>query len=186
MSLRGVLPSGFIVAALFVLSAHEAETQSADPPLAPPVFHHLHFNSVDPSAAIDGYLKLWPKTTKKTTIGGFDALENGRIYLVFTKVAAAPPTSPQSAFWHQVWLTPNVREYVERARAAGMTPEPLYTSDEGGTVEISSDTFPGTLTKAALADARQKGVTPTHQAGFTYIHGPDGLSVEGFERAGEM
>jgi hypothetical protein len=28
-------------------------------------------------------------------------------------------------------------------------------------------------------------VQPTHQAGFTYITGPDGLSVEGFERAGE-
>ena len=26
---------------------------------------------------------------------------------------------------------------------------------------------------------------PTHQAGFTFTHGPEGLSVEGFERAGE-
>ena len=84
-----------------------------------------------------------------------------------------------------MWLTPNVREYVARARRSGMAPAPLYTSEAGATVEISSDTFPGTLTKAGLAEAEQKGVSPTRQAGYTYIEGPDGLIVEGFERAGE-
>ena len=158
------------------------QTPAAD--LAQPVFHHLHLNSVDPAATIGGYMKLWP-ATKKTTMAGFDALDNGSVFLLFNKVNAPAPVQPQSAYWHQVWLTPNVREYVTRAKAAGFTVEPLYTSDEGGSVEVSSDTLPGTLTKAAMAEARAKGVTPTRQAGFTYIHGPDGLSVEGFERAGE-
>ncbi len=45
--------------------------------LPPPAFHHLHVNPVDPGAAIAGYLKLWPETTKKTTVAGFDALEKG-------------------------------------------------------------------------------------------------------------
>ena len=153
--------------------------------LAQPVFHHLHLNSMNPSAAIAGYMKLWPATTEKVTVAGSEGLKNGRLYLLFNKVATAAPTEPQSAYWHQVWLTPDVRAYVARAQASGMQPEPLYTSDEGGTVHVSSDTLPGTLTKAALAEARQKGVMPTHQAGFTYIKGPDGLSVEGFERAGE-
>lgn len=153
--------------------------------LAPPVFHHLHLNSTDPAAAIAGYQKLWPDTTKKTTLAGFDGIENGRLYLLWNKVSSRPPVQPQSAYWHQVWLTPDVRRYVARARSHGMLPEPLYTSDEGGTVEISSETLPGTLTKAALAEARAKGVVPTRQAGYTYIAGPDGLSVEGFERAGE-
>lgn len=160
-------------------------TQSADAVLPPPVFHHLHLNSVDPAGAIAGYLKLWPSTTKKTTVEGFEALENGRVYLLFNTVSTAPPTRPQSAYRHQVWLTPDVRAYVARARANRMLPAPLYTSEDGATVEISSDTFPGTLTRAALAEARQKGVTPTHQAGYTYINGPDGQVVEGFERAGE-
>lgn len=153
--------------------------------LPPPVFHHLHVNSVDPDAAIAGYLKLWPQTTKKTTVAGFDALENGRVFLLFNKVAAPAPTRPQSAYRHQVWLTSDVRAYVARARADGMMPEPLYTSEDGDIVEISSDTFPGTLTRAGLADARAKGVKPTRQAGYTYVRGPEGLVVEGFERAGE-
>lgn len=172
------------VVTLAVSMSMVARTQDHDA-LAQPAFHHLHLNSPDPAAAIAGYLTLWPTTTRRTTLAGVDALENGRVYLLFNRVRTAPPTAPQSAYWHQVWLTPNVRDYVARARAASMAPEPLYTSDEGGAVEISSDTYPGTLTRAALAEARQKGVTPTRQAGFTYIHGPDGLSVEGFERAGE-
>jgi catechol 2,3-dioxygenase-like lactoylglutathione lyase family enzyme len=154
-------------------------------PLAAPVFHHLHLNSVDPPAAIAGYLKLWPGSTEKSTLAGFDGVKNGKVYLLFNRVNLAAPREPQSAYWHQVWLTPNVREFVARARAGMMEPEPLYTSEEGGHVEISSDTFAGSLTKTALAEAKAKGVAPTHQAGFTFIHGPEGLSVEGFERAGE-
>jgi catechol 2,3-dioxygenase-like lactoylglutathione lyase family enzyme len=63
--------------------------------------------------------------------------------------------------------------------------QPLFTSDEGGIVDVSTDTFPGTLTKAELAAARVKGLTPTRQAGYTYVQGPEGQVVEGFERAGE-
>ncbi len=174
------------LAAVLALGGAGVSTQS--PPaasLAAPVFHHLHLSSTDPAAAIAGYLKLWPTSTEKSTLAGFDAVKNGKVYLLFNKVAAPAPREPQSAYWHQVWLTPNVREFVARARANMMEPEPLYTSDEGGHVDISSDTFAGSLTKTALADAKAKGVVPTHQAGFTFIHGPEGLSVEGFERAGE-
>ncbi len=182
---RAIRLPALLASATAALLPVAGRAQQAEAPLTPPAFHHLHLNSVDPTATIAGYIKLWPTTTKKTTLAGFDALENGRVYLLFNKVSQAPPILPQSAYWHQVWLTPNVRDYLARARASGMLPEPLYTSDDGGTVEVSSDTLPGTLTRAALAEARQKGVTPTRQAGFTYIHGPDGLSVEGFERAGE-
>jgi len=174
------------LAALLLARSTALRTQTpAGAALTQPVFHHLHLNSTDPAGAIAGYMTLWPETTVKATVAGFDGLRNGRLYLLFNKVSTPPPTQPRSAYWHQVWLTPDVRRYVARARANRMEPEPLYTSDEGGHVDISSDTIPGTLTRSALADARQKGVAPTHQAGFTYIKGPDGLSVEGFERAGE-
>jgi hypothetical protein len=187
LTARTILLSAALVATgLFGRPPLGAQAPASDAPLAAPVFHHLHLNSVDPDAAIAGYVRLWPATTKKTTIAGFPALENGRIYLLFAKVASAPPTVPQSAYRHQVWLTPDVRAYVARARASGMLPEPLYTSEDGAIVEISSETFPGTLTKSGLAEARQKGVTPSRQAGYTYIRGPQGLIVEGFERAGEM
>ena len=153
--------------------------------LLPPRFHHLHLNATNPTSTIAEYVKLWPTTTEPATVAGFSGLRNGDLYLLFNQVDRPAPTAPQSAYWHQVWLTPDVRAYVARARSHGRQPEPLYTSDAGGTVEVSSDTLPGTLTRTALAEARQKGVTPTHQAGFTYIAGPDGLSIEGFERAGE-
>ena len=177
--------SALLVAGFVVVTPLMARMQTPDAALPPPVFHHLHLNSPDPAKAVAEYLHLWPSTTRRTMVAGFEAVENGRVYLLFTKVSRLAPTQPQSAFRHGVWLTPNVRAYVKRARARGFVPDPLYTSDEGGTVEISSDTYPGTLTKSAITDARQKGVTPTGQAGFTYVRGPDGLIVEGFERAGE-
>ena len=181
--MRSTRPAiAFLLAATAAVAAAHAQTTGGA--LPQPVFHHLHLNSTDPAAAIAGYLKLWPETTEKATVAGFEGLRNGRLYVLFNQVSTPPPTQPRSAYWHQVWLTPDVRRYVARARANKMEPEPLYTSDEGGHVDISSDTIPGTLTKRALADAKQKGVAPTHQAGFTYIKGPDGLSVEGFERAG--
>jgi catechol 2,3-dioxygenase-like lactoylglutathione lyase family enzyme len=184
--LRRVLAlSAILLAALVLIRSIDAQGPAVEGTLAAPVFHHLHVNSVDPSAVIAGYMKLWPSTTKKTTVAGFEALESGRVYLLFNKVSTPPPSRPQSAYRHQVWLTPDVRAYVARAKANGMQPEPLYTSEDGGIVDISSDTFPGTLTRAALAEARQKGVTPTRQAGYTYIRGPEGLVVEGFERTGD-
>jgi hypothetical protein len=183
---RSVSSACVALIAVASLGAVVATTQApAGASLAPPVFHHLHLNSTDPAAAIAGYLRLWPGSTEKTSLAGFEGVKNGKVYLLFSRVAAPAPREPQSAYWHQVWLTPNVREFVARARANMMEPEPLYTSDEGGHVEISSDTFAGSLTKTALAEAKAKGVMPTHQAGFTFIHGPEGLSVEGFERAGE-
>src|SRR5688500_7304247 len=163
--LRRVLAlSAILLAALVLIRSIDAQGPAVEGTLAAPVFHHLHVNSVDPSAVIAGYMKLWPSTTKKTTVAGFEALESGRVYLLFDKVSTPPPSRPQSAYRHQVWLTPDVRAYVARAKANGMQPEPLYTSEDGGIVDISSDTFPGTLTRAALAEARQKGVTPTRQA----------------------
>jgi catechol 2,3-dioxygenase-like lactoylglutathione lyase family enzyme len=173
---------------LALLACHGGRTVTAQAPatqtLEPPSFHHLHLSSPNPDAATAAYMKLWPATTERTTVEGVAALRNGAIYLLFDRTAKPLPTTPQSAYRHQVWLTPDVRAYVKRAQAAGMTVEPLYTSEEGGIVEVSTDTYPGTLTKSGLADAKQKGV-PTRMGGYTYVKGPDGLIVEGFERAGD-
>src|SRR5216117_1308011 len=58
-----------------------------------------------------------------------------------------------------------------------------YTTEEGGSVFISSDTWPSTgatpgLTKAQIAEARAKGVQPTRTGGFGYMQGPDNALVE--------
>jgi hypothetical protein len=60
---------------------------------------------------------------------------------------------------------------------------PLYTGDDGGTVFVSSDTWPGTggvlgLTQAQIADAKARGVQPTRSGGFGYMQGPDNAIVE--------
>src|SRR5262249_60268080 len=60
---------------------------------------------------------------------------------------------------------------------------PLYTTDEGGSVFVSSDTWPSTgrtpgLTKAQIALATANGVQPARKGGFGYLRGPDDALVE--------
>ena len=62
--------------------------------LPSPGFHHLHLNSVDPDAAIDWYTRQFPSCTKGDW-GGFPALLSpNNVMVLFTKVAAPPPTGP--------------------------------------------------------------------------------------------
>jgi len=152
--------------------------------LSAPGFHHLHLNSVDPDAAIDFYTRQFP-TTAKTSWGGFPALKSpNNVLILFTKVASAPPTQPQTALWHFGWQVTDVRRNVETYKTRAEVKQlPLYTTDEGGSVLISSDTWPGTggvlgLTKTQIADAKAKGVEPARKGGFAYMRGPDNVIVE--------
>jgi len=151
--------------------------------LPSPHFHHLHLNSIDPAAAIDFYTREFPSTTR-ATFAGLPALKAANVYVLFNKVATPPPLEPQTAIWHFGWHVVDVRKNLE------MYPQrkevhllPLYTTDEGGFVYVSSDTWPGTggvlgLTKAQIAEAKAKGVKPAGGAGFAYLEGPDGAIIE--------
>lgn len=151
--------------------------------LPAPGFHHLHLNSTNPDAAIAFYMKAFPSTSKSTW-GGFPALGSPTDVLVlFSKIDQPPATQPQTAIWHFGWHVTNERQALERLRRDGVTLLPLYTGDEGGTVAVSSDTWPGTggvlgLTRAQIAEAKAKGVRPNGGAGFAYIRGPDDALVE--------
>ena len=149
-----------------------------------PGFHHLHLNSVDPDRAIDFYLRHFP-TSAKTTWGGLPALAAPNDVLVlFTKVATPPPTSPQTALWHFGWHVPDTRASLETFRSRpDLELLPLYTTDEGGSVFVSSDSWPSNgptpgLTKAQIAEAKAQGVPPTRKGGFGYMRGPDDALVE--------
>jgi catechol 2,3-dioxygenase-like lactoylglutathione lyase family enzyme len=151
---------------------------------AAPGFHHLHLNSVDPDAAIDFYVRQFPASAK-TTWGDLPALAApNNVLVLFTKVAAPPPTSPQTAIWHFGWHVTDTRASLETYRGRpDVTLLPLYTTDEGGSVFISSDTWPSRgrtpgLTKAQIAEARAQGVQPTRAGGFGYMRGPDNALVE--------
>jgi catechol 2,3-dioxygenase-like lactoylglutathione lyase family enzyme len=152
--------------------------------LPTPGFHHLHLNSVDPDAAIDFYARQFP-TSSKASWGGLPALKApNNVLILFTKVATAPATSPQTAIWHFGWHVPDSRARLEAYQGRpDIELLPLYTGDGDGAVFISSDTWPGTggvlgLTQAQVADAKARGVQPTRTGGFAYMRGPDNAIVE--------
>ena len=151
--------------------------------LTAPTFHHLHLKSVDPDAAIDWYAAQF-SSAARTTWAGEPALEatNG-VLILFSKVDSRP-TLEGSAIWHFGWHVTDARKSLETYRSRGQVRLlPLYTSDEGGHVLISSDTWPGVggvlgLTKAQIAQARSAGIAPRGGAGFAYMEGPDSALVE--------
>src|SRR5437016_147072 len=152
--------------------------------LPAPGFHHLHLNSVDPDAAIDFYARQLP-TSARASWGGLPALASPNDVLVlFTRVATPPATSPQTAIWHFGWHVTDTRARLESYESRpDVRLLPLYTTEEGGSVFISSETWPSTgatpgLTKAQIAEARAKGVQPTRTGGFGYLRGPDDALVE--------
>ena len=151
--------------------------------LPAPGFHHLHLNSMNPDKAIEFYVRSFP-TTSKSTWGGLPALTSpNNVLVLFTKVDQPPATQPQTAVWHFGWHVTNERSTMARLRADGVTLLPLYTTDEGGTVNINSDTWPGTggvlgLTKPQIEDAKKNSVKPAGGAGFAYIRGPDDALIE--------
>src|ERR1700682_5158839 len=157
--------------------------QAEGGPLPPPGFHHLHLNSTNPEAAIDFYTRQFPSTSK-ASFAGAPALKSGNVYVLFTKVATPPPIEPQTAIWHFGWHVVDVRKNLEMyQQRKEVRLLPLYTTDEGGSVFVSSDTWPGTggvlgLTKAQIAEAKAKGVQPAGGAGFAYLQGPDRAIIE--------
>jgi catechol 2,3-dioxygenase-like lactoylglutathione lyase family enzyme len=150
----------------------------------PPGFHHLHLNSTNPEAAIDFYARQFPSATK-STFAGQPALKAGPTWVLFTKVAAPPPTKPQTAIWHFGWHVTDERKtlatFLERKGEVKLMP--LFTGEGDAAVWVNSDTWPGTggslgLTKSQIAEAKANGVKPRGGAGFAYIEGPDHAMVE--------
>ena len=157
--------------------------------LPTPGFHHLHLNSVDPDAAIDWYTRQFACTSKGEW-GGYKALKSdNNVLILFNKVATPPVSEPQSAIWHFGWHVEDsqatVKAWKERAE---VEMRPLYTTDEGGSVLISSDTWPSIgntlgLTRAQIADARANRAQPTRKGGFAYMSGGPENAL--FEIAGD-
>jgi catechol 2,3-dioxygenase-like lactoylglutathione lyase family enzyme len=152
--------------------------------LPTPGFHHLHLNSVDPDAAIDWYVRQFP-STKKGEWGGHKALKSpNNVLILFDKVDRSPTSEPQSAIWHFGWHVIEARKTLaDFERSPGVKCLPLYTTDEGGSVLISSDTWPSIgnmlgLTKTQIAEARANDIKPKGGGGFAYIEGPDRALVE--------
>jgi catechol 2,3-dioxygenase-like lactoylglutathione lyase family enzyme len=169
------------VAAWIGMSLPQPAAQSGGLPT--PGFHHLHLNSVNPEAAIAFYTKQFPSTTTSSFAGQPALRSPNNVWVLFTSVNAPPATQPATAFWHFGWHVTDVRKSLETYKQHGVTLLPLYTGDAGGTVFVSSDTWPGTggvlgLTLQGIAEAKAKGVKPAGGAGFAYLRGPDDALVE--------
>jgi catechol 2,3-dioxygenase-like lactoylglutathione lyase family enzyme len=185
--MRGAVTSKTLVSAAFAATAivfggqPAAVAQSA---LPAPGFHHLHLNAVDPDAAIAFYTRQFPSTAKAVW-GGIPALKSpNNVMVLFSKVATAAPILPQTAIWHFGWHVVDVRKNLALYKPRPeVLLQPLFTTDEGGSVLVSSDTWPGTggvlgLTKSQIAAARTDGVKPAGGAGFAYMAGPDNALIE--------
>jgi catechol 2,3-dioxygenase-like lactoylglutathione lyase family enzyme len=177
MRMKALLLAAGVAAGLATVSAQPGA-------LPPPGFHHLHLNSMNPESAAAWYAKEFPSTSK-TTWGGMTALKSpNNVLILFTKVDQPPATLPQTAIWHFGWHVTSERATMARLRADGVTLLPLYTGDpDRPTVNINSDTFPGTggvlgLTRAQLDEAKKANVKPAGGAGFAYIRGPDDALIE--------
>src|SRR5215207_1368601 len=151
-----------------------------------PGFHHLHLNTLDPEPAIDFYTRRF-QTTSRATWGGQPALMSpNNVLVLFEKVSQRPltaPEAPDTAFWHFGWHVLDTPQTRDRFKAENVDFLPLYTGDSGGTVLISSDTWPGAngllgRTAEQIAEAKATGVQPTRVAGFGYIQGPDKAMIE--------
>jgi len=156
----------------------------AQPALPAPAFHHLHLNAVDPDAAIAFYTRQFP-TTARATWSGIQALKSpNNVMVLFNKVATPAPILPQTAIWHFGWHVVDVRKSlaIYKTRPEVLL-QPLFTTDEGGSVLVNSDTWPGTggvlgLTRSQIAAARTESVRPAGGAGFAYMAGPDNALIE--------
>src|SRR6185312_12497207 len=158
--------------------------KGADAMLPTPGFHHLHLKSVDPDTAIDFYVRQFPASSKGRW-GGFPALlAPNDCMILFDKADRPPVSEPQSAIWHFGWHVPDARTRLETFRSRPEVKlQPLYTTDEGGSVLINSDTWPNVggllgLTKAQIAEARRTGAQPPGGGGFVYLKGPDDALIE--------
>lgn len=102
---------------------------------APPQaqFHHVHLNSLEPSAAIAFYTRTFD-VTKKTTVAGFDAVQSENMYLLFNKVAKAPVTAPDSAIWHFGWGSTDMEADYQKHVAAGVVFQTPITRLGSGTL----------------------------------------------------
>jgi catechol 2,3-dioxygenase-like lactoylglutathione lyase family enzyme len=156
---------------------------SAQLDLPTPGFHHLHLNSVNPEAAIAFYTAQFPSTARAMFAGQPALRSPNNVWVLFTRVATPPATQPPTALWHFGWHVTDVRKSLDTFRQRALTLLPLYTEETGGTVFVSSDTWPGSggvlgLTSAGITDAKARGVKPAGGAGFAYLRGPDDALIE--------
>ena len=152
--------------------------------LPTPGFHHIMLNLVDPEAAIGWYTRQFA-CTRKGEWAGYPALHSDNdVMVLFNKVDAPAPQTPQSAIWHFGWHVPDTQQTVaEFKKRPEVKMQPLYVEESGGDVFVSSDTWPNignTLgrIKAQIAEAKAQHIEPTRTGGFAYMKATEDTLIE--------
>ena len=112
--------------------------------LPAPGFHHLHLNSVNPEAAIVFYTTQFPSTSRahlRRPAGA--AIAEQRVGAVQQGRRATGHRSRQRRSGISAGTSPTCARASSAIRQRAVTLLPLYTGDAGGTVFVSSDTWPG-------------------------------------------
>jgi catechol 2,3-dioxygenase-like lactoylglutathione lyase family enzyme len=140
-----------LVAGVAALAQPPTPQQAAAHQLAH--FHHLHFNSVDPAAAIHFYTTRFNGVEKK--FSGQDAVWTGRGWFFFNKVSQPPPSDIVASLWHLGWGAHDVKaEYQHQLDMGTKFETPL----------------------GDLADLLGRGTAG--RGYFAYAYGPDNALIE--------
>jgi len=130
------MPNRFMRLILVLLAAFTVTSRPAlaqrPAPIEPMHVHHVHLNSVNPSAAAAYYPKAFPVSATKTTFNGYEAVKTGNVYLLFTKVNTPPQTEltgPQTSVWHFGWNTPDSVHYAVEAERRAYADRNTYLGD---------------------------------------------------------
>jgi catechol 2,3-dioxygenase-like lactoylglutathione lyase family enzyme len=105
-------------------------------------FHHLHLNATDPKAAIDFYTTKFDSEKGKFA-GLVDAVWAQKSWMLFQKVAAAPPSEAISTIWHFGWGAEDMpATYKKQVESGTQFATPLSDiSDIGGNPNAKMGTF---------------------------------------------
>jgi len=109
--------------------------EPSPPPLAH--FHHVHFNSTDPKAAIDFYTTKFD-SEKASFAGLMDAVWAQKSWLLFTKVNTPPKSDITSTIWHIGWGAEKMQETYQKQLDSGTkfaTPITDISDIGGGTAQ---------------------------------------------------
>jgi predicted enzyme related to lactoylglutathione lyase len=81
-------------------------------------FHHLHLNSTDPKAAIEFYTTKFD-AEKASFKGLIDAVWTQKSWILFQKVATAPPSEVASTIWHFGWGAEDMKATYQKQLDSG-------------------------------------------------------------------
>ena len=135
-----------ILISLAVIVAAAAQ----EPPKAH--FHHIHLNATDPAAAVAFYTHKFD--CEKAAFSGQSAVWAQRSWILFNKVAEAPPFEIVSAIWHFGWGAEDMPAAYQK--------------------QLDS----GTKFQTPITDISDLAGKPPGSFFFAYVDGPDHALIE--------